>query len=179
VPNDAEPATSVDISEVGVLDNCTGVTISRSGVPPNNVFPVGETLITYTATDNAGNATSVTQTVTVTDNTLPVISNPAASPATLWPPNREMVDVMVSYQVTDNCANLGTKLSVSSNQPDAEGTGSDWEVVDAHRVRLRAKRTARQGARLYTITISAEDVHGNVSRQNVIVKVPQSHGKTG
>ena len=179
VPDGAVPATSVNVSEVIALDDCSDVTISRSGVPPNHVFPVGETLITYTATDNAGNATSVTQTVTVIDNTLPVISNPVASPSTLWPPNREMVDVTVSYQATDNCALLGTKLSVSSNEPDADGAGSDWEVVDAHRVRLRAKRTARQGARLYTITITAEDVHGNVSRQNVIVRVPQSNGKTG
>ena len=83
--------------------------------------------------------------------------------------------VTVSYQATDNCAILGTRLSVSSNEPDA----ADWEMLDAHRVRLRAKRTARQGARLYTITITAEDVHGNVSRQNVIVRVPQSNGKTG
>jgi hypothetical protein len=179
VPNDAEPATSVNISEVGVLDNCTGVTISRSGVPANNVFPVGETLITYTATDNAGNETSVTQTVTVIDNTLPVISNPVASPSTFWPPNNEMVDVTVSYQVTDNCAILGTKLSVSSNEPDAGGPESDWEVIDAHRVRLRAKKTARQGARLYTITITAEDVHGNVSSKNVTVTVPHSNGRTG
>lgn len=87
------------------------------------------------------------ETVTVIDNTLPVISNPVASLSTLWPPNREMVDVTVSYQATDNCAMRVTKLSVSSNDPDAGSTEADWEVVDAHRVRLRAKRTARHGAR--------------------------------
>jgi hypothetical protein len=174
-PNGAVPATSVPVTAISALDDCAGVTISRSGVPANNVFPVGQTLITYTATDASGHTASVTQAVTVIDNTLPVISNMVASPSTLWPPNREMVDVTVSYQAADNCAILGTKLSVSSNEPDAV----DWEVLDAHRVRLRAKRAARQGARLYTITITAWDVHGNVSSQNVIVRVPQSNGKTG
>lgn len=176
-PNGPVPATSVNVSEIIALDNCSGVTISRSGLPANNVFPVGQTLITYTATDASGHTASVTQAVTVIDNTPPVISNTVASPATLWPPNREMVDVTVSYQATDNCAILGTKLSVSSNEPG--DTGLDWEVVDAHRVRLRAKRSARWGTRLYTITITAWDVHGNVSRQNVIVRVPQSNVRGG
>ncbi|HEU4509450.1 MAG TPA: HYR domain-containing protein, partial [Pyrinomonadaceae bacterium] len=174
-PNGPVPATSVPVPAIMAIDDCMAVTISRSGVPANNVFPVGQTLITYTATDNAGNETSVTQSVTVIDNTSPVISNPVASPSTLWPPNGEMVDVTVNYQAADNCGVLGTKLIVSSNDPDA----ADWEVLDAHRVRLRAKRTARSRARLYTITIIAEDVHGNLSRQNVTVTVPHSHGKGG
>ena len=47
-------------------DNSGSVTIVRSGVPAGNVFPVGTTTITYTATDAAGNVTTATQTVTVT-----------------------------------------------------------------------------------------------------------------
>ncbi|MBF8297257.1 MAG: hypothetical protein HW389_3802, partial [Bacteroidetes bacterium] len=39
-----------------------------------NVFPVGVTTITYTATDGAGNSASLTQTVTVIDNTPPIIN---------------------------------------------------------------------------------------------------------
>ena len=46
-------------------DNCSGVTVSRSGVPAGNFFPVGETIITYTATDVGGNTQTATQTVTV------------------------------------------------------------------------------------------------------------------
>ena len=41
------------------------MTIVRSGVPAGNVFPVGTTTITYTATDASGNVTTGTQTVTV------------------------------------------------------------------------------------------------------------------
>lgn len=58
-------------------DNCPGETVVRTGVPAGNMFPVGETTITYTATDASGNTAFDTQKVTVTDNTPPTISAPA------------------------------------------------------------------------------------------------------
>ncbi|HEY6232888.1 MAG TPA: HYR domain-containing protein, partial [Pyrinomonadaceae bacterium] len=38
-----------------INDNCAGVTFARSGVPAGNVFPLGNTTVTYTATDRSGN----------------------------------------------------------------------------------------------------------------------------
>ncbi|MBI1760163.1 MAG: DUF11 domain-containing protein [Acidobacteria bacterium] len=58
-------------------DNCGGATITRSGVPAGNLFPVGTTTITYTANDGNGNTATATQTVTVVDNTPPVLACPA------------------------------------------------------------------------------------------------------
>jgi hypothetical protein len=174
LPNGADPAVSAAVPDLIAIDNGAGVTISRIGVPANNLFPVGETLITYVATDVNGNTASVTQTVTVIDNTPPVISRVAANPSMLWPPNHSMVDVTVDYEAADNCAVLESWLSVSSNEP---GSSSDWEVVDAHHVRLRAARSGRWGERLYTVTITAKDIHGNLSTQNVTVRVPQSKGR--
>ena len=52
-------------------DNCPGVTVVRTGVPAGNIFPVGNTTVTYTATDQSGNTAQDTQTVTVVDNTVP------------------------------------------------------------------------------------------------------------
>jgi hypothetical protein len=177
LPNGAEPAPSVALPELIALDNCAGVTISRTGVPDNNLFPVGETLITYTATDVNGNTASVTQTVTVVDDTAPVISAAAANPSTLWPANHGMVDVTVNYKASDNCAILESWLSISSSEPSGGGAELDWEIVDSHHVRLRAARSARLGGRLYTITINAKDIHGNSSSQNVTVRVPRNNGK--
>jgi HYR domain-containing protein len=151
------------------IDNCSGLSVTRSGVPANNLFPIGETIITYTATDPSGNSTSVRQTVTVIDNTPPVIAHVATDPAVLWPPNHQMVDVTVNYDVVE-CAIAETWLSVDSNDPDA---ASDWEVVDTHHVRLRAKRSPRAGDRVYTITISVKDSQGNLASQNAIVRVPK------
>ncbi|OLE55858.1 MAG: hypothetical protein AUG51_01120 [Acidobacteria bacterium 13_1_20CM_3_53_8] len=59
-------------------DNCPGtVTVARSNVPAGNNFPVGDTIVTYTATDISGNTASANQKVTVRDNTVPTISAPA------------------------------------------------------------------------------------------------------
>lgn len=51
------------------------VTITRS--PSGNVFPVGTTTITYTATDTLGRTATTTQRVTVIDNTVPTVVAPA------------------------------------------------------------------------------------------------------
>jgi hypothetical protein len=87
-----------------------------------------------------------------------------------------MVDVTVNFDVTYNCALLETTLSVTSNEPFDSGS-PDWEIVDAHHVRLRSERLRGNGDRFYTITITAKDVDGSVSSQNATVRVPQSAGR--
>ena len=158
-------------------DNCS-VTITRSGVPDGNFFPVGTTIITYSATDGAGNTTSDTQDVTVVDDTPPVMTRASVDKPTLSPPNHQMVDVTVSYTATDNCGAVNTALSISSNEPvNGPGDGNtspDWEIVDAHHVWLRAERSGQGGGRIYTITITATDNLGNTSSQVVTVRVPHN-----
>jgi len=49
----------------GAIDNCGTVTVTRSGVPAGNLFPVGTTTVTYTAVDSGGGATTATTAVKV------------------------------------------------------------------------------------------------------------------
>src|SRR5947209_1997477 len=158
-------------------DNCS-VTITRAGVPAGNFFPIRITIITYTATDGGGNTATAIQNVGVIDNTPPLITGAVVDKPTLWPPNHQVVDVTVSYTATDNCGAVNTALSICSNEP-LNGTGdgntaTDWEIVDAHHVRLRAERSGRGSERIYTITITAADSHGNTSNQTVSVSVPHN-----
>jgi len=69
--------TNAQLGTATASDNSGVVNVVRSGVPAGNVFPVGTTTVTYTATDNAGNSAQATQTVTVIDNTAPAITAPA------------------------------------------------------------------------------------------------------
>jgi subtilisin-like proprotein convertase family protein len=159
-------------------DNCPTLTFSRSGVPAGNLFPVGTTLVTYTATDGSGNASSASQAVTVLDTTPPVLSAATANPSMLWPPNHKWVLVTVGYTTSDLCGAVTTSLSVASNEPiDGTGDGDtspDWEIVDNHHVRLRAERAGGGSGRVYTITVTAADGSGNTSQRTVAVTVPHN-----
>jgi len=89
-----------------------------------------------------------------------------------------MVNVTVSYDVTDNCPlppNSCT-LNVTSNEPvlghGSGHTSPDWIVVDDHHVLLRAERAGSGNGRIYTITITCTDSDGNSSNEQVEVTVP-------
>lgn len=117
-------------------------------------------------------------------NELPVIAGAAASPGVLWPANHKMIDVRVSYTVTDDrdpATAVQCSLSVASNEP-ANGTGDgdtapDWQVVDSHRVLLRAERAGSGNGRTYTVTITCTDTAGASSTHQVKVQVPKNRGK--
>jgi hypothetical protein len=73
-------------------------------------------------------------------------------------------------------------LTVSSNEP-VNGTGDgntspDWEVIDAHHVRLRAERAGNGDGRTYTISITCtNDTNGLSSTKTVTVLVPHDHSE--
>lgn len=91
-------------------DSCAGsLSVTRAGVPPGNVFPVGQTTITYSASDGYNTGTA-TQTVTVIDNTAPVISCPAS--ITLEPTCPSGAIATYTTPVgTDNCPGATTTLT--------------------------------------------------------------------
>jgi 6-phosphogluconolactonase len=110
----------------------------------------------------------------------PTFSGASATPDVLWPPNHEFVDVTIDYAVK-GCPSTCV-LSVSSNEP-INGTGDgntspDWQVVDAHHVRLRAERAGDGNGRTYTITITCtNDTNKLSSMKTVTVFVPHDQRK--
>ena len=122
-------------------------------------------------------------TTTTASNPPPTITGAEADPSVLWPPNHRMVNVTVSYDVTDNCPlPFGScTLSVTSNEPVlGHGSGHrspDWIVVDDHHVLLRAEREGNGNGRVYTTTITCTDSGGNSSDEQVEVVVPHDRGR--
>jgi hypothetical protein len=123
--------------------------------------------------DNTASAT-----VTVL-NPAPAIGAVATNPPRLWPPNHQMVDVEVSYRVSDNCDPApACSIGVASDEPlDGSGDGhtsADWQVLDAHRVRLRAERAGGGKGRTYTLTVTCRDAQGASSTGAAQVTVPHN-----
>jgi hypothetical protein len=124
------------------------------------------------------NTTTVTRTVHVVDTTAPTISAPSASRNVLRPPNHKMVNVTVAYSVSDAgdpspfCA-----LGVTSDEPvngARDGhTSPDWQVLDAHHLKLRAERAGGGDGRVYTITVTCRDASSNTANASTTVTVPR------
>ncbi|MBV8859879.1 MAG: HYR domain-containing protein [Acidobacteria bacterium] len=131
-------------------DGCSAsVTVTRTGVPSGNNFPVGTTIVTYTANDGHGHTANAYQSVTVTDNTPPVITTPANIVVNA-PPNSCSANVNPgTATATDNCAGV----TVAGVRSDSQPLNAPYPVGTT------------------TITWTATDAHGNTASGTQTVKV--------
>jgi hypothetical protein len=125
------------------VDNCAEpVSVSRSGVPAGNIFPVGTTTITYSATDSHTNTATKTQTVTVIDNTPPTVSLTQPADVHAGAGCTALVPA-VAITASDNCP--GTLTAVQDPAAGtSEGPGSyqiKVTVTDAHGISTVAYTT--------------------------------------
>ena len=120
------PGTPVTLTAPTATD-LVGVVAVQSAGPPS--FAVGDTPVTWTATDAAGNAASVTQIVTIVDTTPPVVTAP-----------RDLqVEATASQSIVDiglgTAADLvdGRVQGVVSDAPTAFAVGTTlvtWRAMD-------------------------------------------------
>ena len=101
---DAVPAAAVIGTEVTATDNCdSDVDITYSEVRTDGACPDTYTLTrTWTATDNCGNATTQSQTITVEDTTAPELSGVPS-------------DVTVQCDAVPAAAVIGTEVTATDN----------------------------------------------------------------
>jgi len=125
--------TVVNVGTATAQDNCAGVQVSRS--PSGNTFPVGVTTVTWIATDWAGNTAMATQTVTVNDNTPPLISCPSNQVLEPTCPSGAIATYTPPVG-TDNCPGATTSrtagLASGSVFPIGVTTTVTYTVNDAH-----------------------------------------------
>jgi hypothetical protein len=133
------------------------------------------------ATDDSDQSNnSATQTWTAS-NPAPTVSNIVLSKTTLTDVNHKLVNIGLTYTVSDNCdVAIVPVVTVTSNQSnDGKGDGHtafDSVVVDNHLVQVRAERSGTSSSdRVYTITVTATDSAGSSTSRSAQVSVPHNN----
>jgi hypothetical protein len=93
--------SNVTLGEPVATDNCSGTLTKTNNAP--NIFPLGDTNVTWTVTDASGNSTTCIQKVTVKDNQNPVPT--CFVPTGTYPADagQNYATVSFSSTATDNC----------------------------------------------------------------------------
>jgi len=96
------------------MDNCAGVSITAASHNPGDSFPVGMTIVSYTATDAAGNTTDCSFNVTVQDLEAPEFD----CPFNVKVPASGNCDAVANWTIpalTDNCP--GATITDATHTP--------------------------------------------------------------
>jgi len=183
---DSTPGTNDDII---FFDWYEGDTFLGSGETIHSTFALGEHIVNLWVTDTNGETDYDEVIIHVQDNTRPEISV-SVTPDSLWPPNHKMVPIEVSITATDNFdpEPMVALTSITMNESDTTNTydpNYDSSVDDGKTVNdiyvnengdiyLRAERSGKSNARVYTITYMVTDSSGNSSTASATVTVPHN-----
>lgn len=111
--------------------------------------------LTVTCTDAAGNAAARSVDVVVPpDTTPPVIASLTATPSVVWPPNDELVLVVVAVSASDDSE--ATPSCALSGVTATGGTAGDYSVTGQYSAKVRAV-----GGRTYSLRVTCSDAAGN------------------
>lgn len=170
-------------------DNCENVQIELTGgLGSGAFFPVGTTVETYTATDEAGNTSSCSISITVIDAELPVITL-SKEKKSKWPPNHKHFTIIIEdyiESVTDNCPGVSIEdviidevSSDEENNGSGDGNTTDDIMIssDCKTVELLAERKGNGNGRIYTILLAVKDAHGNIGTAVINAEVAHDQGK--
>ncbi|WP_254094638.1 HYR domain-containing protein [Dawidia soli] len=143
--SDTECGASVRWTPPTASDNCAGIVNLSATHAPGDLFAVGTTIVTYTATDISGNRATCSFTITVNDDAAPKFLN---CPGDIAVASDNACGAIVTWtppSAIDNCSVVGI---TSTHQPGARFDTGITEVV-------------------YTAT----DIHGNASVCRFNIKV--------
>ena len=158
------------------------VTAVAGSSASTQISGAGTNSVGLRALDNAGNISALVTAAVNIDLTPPTV-NVSANPSSLWPPNGKMVSVTVSGTITDSLSGVNPITaafavvdeygSVQPHGPVHLGPGGNYSFT----VLLQASRNGNDtNGRLYTITVSAQDLAGNLGSAATTVTVPHDQG---
>jgi hypothetical protein len=176
-----DPQLTAFFGGVSASDVCDASVTLGNDAP--GFFGLGDTTVTFTATDDHTNSSNCTAKVTVAD-TIPPEITVTLNRDTLWPPNHKLADITATVVVTDICDPSPTFVltSIASDEPD-NGLGDGDQPNDVQGAaygtadtafKLRSERAGLGDGREYACTYTASDSSGNSTPSVSVVSVPQS-----
>lgn len=152
VPADVTMEATAQLTTV-LLGDATASDLVSSGTDlvvnnnaPTTGFPVGETTVTWTATDNANNTSTATQEVTITDTTKPVFTSVPDDVTKLSSGPSTNVDIGTAIATDIFTVNI-TNDAPTAGFPVGDTTVT-WTATDAN----GNKNTATQKVTVYQYT---------------------------
>ena len=143
-------ATDVELGMPNATDNCTNNLVVSNNAP--TTYPLGTTIVTWTITDAAGNTTTVDQTVTVVDQTAPVVL--LANTSLILDANGSATINFAALDngSYDNCGIASTELSQSTF--DCSQVGKNFITVYV------TDNSGNQSSAVVMVTVVASDACG-------------------
>ncbi len=135
----------VNFADAIASDNCNVTVSQTAGLPSGSDFPVGVSTVEFTATDDGGNTTSCSFTITVEDNEAPVA---------------------VCQDIT---IQLDANGDATITAADVDGGSNDACGVDTLAIDIDTFDCSNVGDNIVTLTVT--DVNGNVSTCTATVTV--------
>jgi gliding motility-associated-like protein len=120
-------ATDLDLDYPLTDDNCQVVSIVNDA--PES-FPIGETTVTWTVTDHAGNSTSCEQIVTVIDNEPPTITCPPDITVNNDPAECSAIITDIGWPATDDNCQVESIINDALASYPVGTTTVTWTVTD-------------------------------------------------
>ena len=123
-------ATSFDKNQIELIppETSDDITIISVTNDAPEVFPLGETIVTWTATDSSGNSASATQTVTVVDTTAPILNTPQNITF-----DTESIDTILEIGLASVNDIIDDAPSITNDAPEAFPLGETivtWTATD-------------------------------------------------
>ncbi|CAE6505020.1 Outer membrane phospholipase A (fragment) [Candidatus Nitrosotenuis uzonensis] len=122
-------SANANVVDLGVAQATDAVTIASITSNAPSVFALGETIVTWTATDSSGNSATATQKVTVIDTTAPAIVAPSTIVFEATSPSENTISLALP-EATDSVS----EVTITSDAPSVFALGETivtWTATDS------------------------------------------------
>ncbi len=159
------PTTTVNLGTPVVTDNVDNPAPAATPLPVGP-YAIGATVVTWSATDVAGNVGTTTQTVTVVDTTVPVVTPPAARTFSASSPT--LAADIAAHLATVTATDLVTAApAIVNNAPVNFPVGNTTVTFTATDAALNA------GTATTVITITSASILANTSATALATRLTQ------